>query len=65
MLVVVDNNGDEQFQLGVGDAAVVGRVHGRHHRRIEDVDVDVHPVPQAVGELFARPLGGPAGAVGA
>ena len=57
--------GDEQLQLGVGDAAVVGRVDRGHDGGVEHVDVDVQPVPDAVGQVLARPLGGAAGAVDA
>ena len=51
-----DQAGEQQLQLGEGDAARVGRVHRRHHRRVEHVDVDVHPVAGAVGQLVAGPL---------
>ena len=53
----VDQAGEQDLQLGEGDAARVGRVHGGHHRRVEHVHVDVHPVAGAVGQLLVRPLG--------
>ena len=61
----VDQPGQQQLQLGEGDAARLGRVHRRHHRRVEHVDVDVHPVAGAVDQLVAGPLGAAGRALGA
>ena len=52
-----DEAAQQQLQLGVADAAGVGRVDGRHHRRVEHVDVEVHPEADALGELARGPTG--------
>src|SRR5262249_47672946 len=57
--------GDEQLQLGVGDATVVRGVDGGQHGRVEYVDVDVQPVAHAVGQVFACPLDGTGGTIAA
>ncbi|BCJ54528.1 hypothetical protein Asp14428_60030 [Actinoplanes sp. NBRC 14428] len=54
----------QQFQLRERYAARLGRVDRRHHRRVEDVHVEVDPVARAVDELFAGPLGAAGGALG-
>ena len=58
---LADESAQEQLQLRVGDAAGVGRVDRRHHRRVEHVDVEVHPEADALRRAARGPTG-PSGA---